>query len=72
MANPERKAEIIKRFGVNIGDPATRALETINVTKLSELTKFTEKELMDLHGFGPRALRLLKETLKSKGLSLKQ
>lgn len=52
-----------------IGAPAFRALSSINITKLSELTKYSEKELLELHGFGPRALRLLKNRLKEKGLT---
>lgn len=54
----------------NIGAPASRALESIGVKTLSELTKYSEKELLALHGFGPKALKLLKEKLNEKGLSL--
>lgn len=44
-----------------IGGPATRALETIGVTQLSQLAAYSERELLALHGFGPKALRLLSE-----------
>lgn len=54
-----------------IGAPAFRALDNFGITQLSDLTKYTEKELLALHGFGPRALRLLKEKLTAKGLSFK-
>lgn len=54
-----------------IGAPATRALESIGITKLEQLTKVTEAELSQLHGFGPKALRILQETLKAKGLAFK-
>lgn len=65
------KEIIISRFGVNIAMPATRALESIGVKKLSQLPKYSEKELLELHGMGPRAIKLLKEQLKLKGLRFK-
>ena len=51
-----------------IGDPATSALTVIGVTKPSQLTQFTERELLALHGVGPKAIRLLKEA----GIKLKE
>lgn len=53
-----------------IGAPATRALASIGVTRLSQLVDHREEDLLHLHGFGPRALRLLDEALKRAGLSL--
>ena len=44
-----------------IGAPATRALAGIGVTAMSQLTGHTERELLELHGFGPKAIRLLHE-----------
>ena len=52
-----------------IGAPARRALEGIGITKLSDLGRYSEKELLSLHGFGPKALRILHESLKEKGIS---
>ena len=37
---------------------------------IPRLIRYTEKELLELHGFGPKALRLLKVRLSEKGLSL--
>jgi hypothetical protein len=54
-----------------IGAPATRALASIGVTQLRQLTNHSAKELQNLHGFGPKALRILKEELAKAGLSLK-
>ena len=54
-----------------IGAPATRALEAAGYTNLKQLTKVTEAELSQLHGMGPKALGILRETLKEKGLSFK-
>jgi uncharacterized protein YdhG (YjbR/CyaY superfamily) len=55
----------------NIGSPATRALAMEGYTTLKQLTKLSEAELAQLHGVGPKAVHLLKETLKEKGLSFK-
>lgn len=54
-----------------IGAPAQRALQSAGITKLPQLTKVTEAELGQLHGMGPKALGILRETLKEKGLSFK-
>lgn len=55
----------------NIGAPATRALEIEGYTQLKQLTKISEAELAQLHGVGPKAVRLLAEALKAKGWSFK-
>ncbi|MCB0101453.1 MAG: hypothetical protein KDD74_05365, partial [Anaerolineales bacterium] len=55
-----------------IGSPATRALEAAGYTNLKQLSKLTEAELAQLHGMGPKALRILSEALKAEGLSFKQ
>lgn len=54
-----------------IGAPATRALASIGVTRLRQLGDHSESELLALHGFGQRALRILKEALAQAGLSLR-
>ena len=64
--------EMNNKFGEefpSIGAPAFRALDRMGITNLSDLPKYTEKELLALHGFGPKALVLLKERLHKKGLS---
>jgi hypothetical protein len=50
-----------------IGAPATRALASIGITRLSQVGDRSDAELLALHGFGPRALRILREALKSGG-----
>jgi len=54
-----------------IGAPAMRALEAAGYSRLEQLTKVTEAELGQLHGMGTKALGILRETLKEKGLSFK-
>lgn len=56
-------------FPRSIGNPARNALEHAGYSKLKQLTRVTEKELAKLHGMGPKALGILREELKAKGLS---
>jgi predicted flap endonuclease-1-like 5' DNA nuclease len=53
-----------------IGAPATRALAAVGVTRLSEVASWPAADLLALHGVGPRAIRLLREALASRGMSL--
>lgn len=55
-----------------IASPALRALDRIGISSLRDLTKITEQELLDLHGFGPNALEILRKKLYEKGLSFKK
>lgn len=54
-----------------IGNPATRALVGAGITTLAQVAERTEAELSALHGVGPRAIRILKETLGAMGRQLK-
>ena len=54
-----------------IGAPATRALASIGVTRLDQLADHSAEELLALHGFGPRALRILEQALAQDGHSLR-
>lgn len=52
-----------------IGAPALRALASIGITRLDQVAGKQDAELLALHGFGPRALRMLKEALAARGES---
>jgi DNA-directed RNA polymerase alpha subunit len=52
-----------------IATPAQRALQSIGITTLKQLTRVTEAELLQLHGMGPNALGKLRQALAEKGLS---
>lgn len=52
-----------------IGAPARRALASIGVTRLEELTAHTAAELLTLHGMVPKALRTLEAALAARGLA---
>ena len=53
----------------NIGQPATRALTGAGITRLRQLTRTTEAEILKLHGVGPSAIKRLHEALGRAGLS---
>lgn len=53
-----------------IGKPALSALMGAGLTSLDDVAAKTESELLALHGVGPKAIRILKETLAAKGLSV--
>ena len=55
-----------------ISAPAQHALASAGITNLTQLSKFTEAEVAQLHGMGPNALGKLREALKVNGLSFKQ
>ena len=52
-----------------IGAPATRALTAAGYTQLAQLTKVSEADLLKLHGVGPKAISILRETLAAQGLA---
>ncbi|MGH0948460.1 RNA polymerase alpha subunit C-terminal domain-containing protein [Bacillus mycoides] len=51
--------------------PARRALEHHRITTEAELSKYSEKEILKLHGIGPASLPKLRAALEDKGLSFK-
>jgi hypothetical protein len=54
-----------------LGAPARRALVGAGYTRLEQLTKVTESEVMKLHGMGPNAMEVLRGALKEHGLSFR-
>ena len=54
-----------------ISAPATRALAGIGVTTVEELAEHTEDELLELHGFGPKAMRILRPVMEERGVSFR-
>ena len=64
-----RKSEI--EFLSTLGAPARRALENKGINSLKQLSQFTEKEILSLHGMGKTTIPKLKDALKSEGLKFK-
>jgi hypothetical protein len=57
-------------FPKGVAKPALRALASIGVTRLDQVTRFTEAELLALHGMGPKAIEIIKASLLEQGKSL--
>lgn len=56
-------------FPFSIGRPAGGALKHAGYFRLKQLSKLTEAELLQMHGVGPKAVGILRELLKEKGMS---
>jgi predicted flap endonuclease-1-like 5' DNA nuclease len=54
-------------FPKGVGRPALRALASVGVTRLDQVTRLTEEELLGLHGMGPKALGIIKAALRRQG-----
>jgi hypothetical protein len=48
--------------------PALRALAKAKLRSMSDLTRTTPAELQALHGMGPKAIRMLADSLALQGL----
>jgi uncharacterized protein YdhG (YjbR/CyaY superfamily) len=53
----------------SLGAAAKRALQTAGITDLKKLSKYTEEELLHLHGLGPASIPKLKKALAAAKLS---
>jgi predicted flap endonuclease-1-like 5' DNA nuclease len=49
-----------------IGKPATGALANVGITTLDQVAKVSEKELLAMHGVGPKAVGILREALAAQ------
>lgn len=54
-----------------IAAPARRALASAGIENLEDLQQIPQAELAQLHGMGPKALRILSEALTERGMSFK-
>lgn len=59
-------------FSSLLSAPARRALQAAGITTLKKLSTFTEKEILSLHGMGPKSIPTLKSALKTEGLDFKK
>ncbi|MBK9191256.1 MAG: hypothetical protein IPM77_06915 [Crocinitomicaceae bacterium] len=51
--------------------PARRALESAHISKVSDLSKFSEHEILSLHGFGKSGMTILKKVMSENNVSFK-
>jgi predicted flap endonuclease-1-like 5' DNA nuclease len=53
----------------DIGKVARRELANAGYTRLEQFTNVSEKALLEIHGVGPKAIRILREALEARGLA---
>ena len=51
-----------------LASPARRALAAARITRLEQLTNYSEADLLKLHGMGPKAIKAIKEAMSRRGL----
>ncbi|MEQ2527772.1 RNA polymerase alpha subunit C-terminal domain-containing protein [Bacillaceae bacterium CLA-AA-H227] len=58
-------------FLAKLSSPARNALVHEGIDTLQQLSRYTEKEILKLHGIGPASLPNLRKSLAEEGLSFK-
>lgn len=67
----EKKKKPSEGFLSKIGAPARRALEQEGISTLKQLSKYTEAQLLELHGIGKSAVKILLQELTANNLTFK-
>ncbi|GAB2652999.1 MmcQ/YjbR family DNA-binding protein [Prescottella soli] len=57
----------VRELSTAIGRPATRALQQAGIMTLEAVARHSRKELLALHGVGPKAIRVLAGVLGERG-----
>ncbi len=58
-------------FFAFLNAPATRALENAGIKTVKQLSKYSEKAILELHGMGNSSIPVLKDALVNAGLNFK-
>ncbi|HRG28530.1 MAG TPA: hypothetical protein PLJ00_11610, partial [Chitinophagales bacterium] len=67
----EKKKKPAEGFLSKISAPARRALEQEGISNLKQLSKYTEAHLLELHGIGKSAVKILLQELTANNLTFK-
>jgi predicted RecB family nuclease len=70
ICEKERKPQ--EGFLSLLAAPARRALENKGILTLEELARFSEAEILQLHGIGPGSIPKLRNALSAGGLTFKR
>jgi DNA-directed RNA polymerase alpha subunit len=54
-----------------LSNPARNSLVANGITTLTELSQYSEQEILKLHGIGPRSIPTLRKVLMDAGLSFR-
>ncbi|GFZ96446.1 hypothetical protein [Nesterenkonia alkaliphila] len=55
-----------------MGKTAVRELHYAGISSLAQVSEHTRKELLAIHGVGPKAIRILEPALAVKGLAFRE
>ncbi|SHE95148.1 helix-hairpin-helix domain-containing protein [Streptoalloteichus hindustanus] len=66
---PPQDSPVPTEYPQSIGRTARRVLALNGYTRYDQLTTVTTAELLKIHGVGPKAVRILREELASRGLN---
>ncbi|WP_198168775.1 hypothetical protein [Agromyces aureus] len=53
---------------MSLGKVARRELAANGITRFDQLTSLSASDLLQIHGVGPKAIRILGEELEARGL----
>jgi DNA-directed RNA polymerase alpha subunit len=67
----ESEKRPLQAFLAALSAPARRALEQKCIATLHQLSTFSEKDILRLHGVGPASLPILRKALSEEGLTFK-
>lgn len=59
-------------FPTSIGNVARRELAVHGITTFAHLTQLTQRDLIAIHGVGPKAVSILNDEMLSRGLAFKE
>ena len=54
-----------------MGKTAPRELQRAGIDSLAKVSEHSEKELLAIHGVGPKSIRILRAALADRGLALR-
>ncbi|MBJ8346539.1 hypothetical protein [Antrihabitans sp. YC2-6] len=63
-------AAVPTEYPQRLGKTARRVLAEAGYTRYDQLPHVTAKQLLKIHGVGPKAIRILTEELDERGLAL--
>lgn len=66
---PTEDAAVPTEFPREIGRTARRELAVHGYTRFDQLTAVTSSQVLQIHGVGPKAVRILSEHLAVRGLA---
>lgn len=66
------KGNGMKLSELKIGEPAQRAFALKGIIHVEDCVNYTKSELLDLHGVGPKAIRIIEEILTQLNMTYKK